>query len=285
MRCSILIVNWRSSELLSKLLTSLEQFPPTGEHEIIVVDNDPAHFDAEEFIQRFPNVRFYPQSENLGFARGNNIALQHASGDYLVFMNPDTEVTRGALDTLLDFLEQHPGAAIAAPRLTLPDGQTQASCRAFPWPLSLVSAALYLPKLFPHSRILGAYRMTWFDHRHTRQVDQPMASCWASPRRAWEIIGGFDESFPILFNDVDWAWRAREAGWEVWFVAESEVKHVGGHSTQKAGAWVFRESHLGLVRFYNKDMRGRSSLLWLGKMVSWLNWKMRQAKARRAGDG
>ncbi|MCC6485392.1 MAG: glycosyltransferase family 2 protein [Armatimonadetes bacterium] len=281
MRCSMLIVNWRSSALLRKLLESIQQHPPSGEYEVIVVDNDAGHFEAASFQQDFPAVRFFAQSENLGFARGNNVAFSHSRGDYIVLLNPDTQVTPGALDTLLDFLMNHPCAAIAAPQLILPGGAVQSSCREFPWPLSLLWAALKLPRLFPKSRIFGAYRMTYFDHLHTRQVDQPMASCWAVPRAAWEIIGGFDEAFPILFNDVDWAWRAREAGWEVWFVAEAKVAHVGGHSTQSAGAWILRESHLGLVKFYNKDLKGRSSLLWLGKAISWVNWKMRTARAQR----
>ena len=123
--------------------------------------------------------------------------------------------------------------------------------------------------------------MTWFDHRHTRQVDQPMATCWAIPRRVIEGIGFMDEQFPILFNDVDWAWRAKEAGYEIWFVAEARVWHVGGQGTKKCGA-IFRHSHDGLMRFYAKHWKGRcGSGLWLAAAISWTNCVWRTAMAKR----
>ncbi len=273
MRYSILIVNWRTSDLLRRLIVSLEQYPAAGSSEIIVVDNAGGDFDSEAFTRDFPNITFLPQKDNLGFAGGNNLAYQHASGENIILLNPDTEVTEGALETLLSFLEQHPKAAIAAPQLILPGGKVQDSCRSFPWPTSIVWTALKMHKLFPKSKLFGAYRMTWFNHQYTLQVDQPMASCWAVPRRVINEIGLFDEDFRNLFNDVDWCWRAKRAGWEIWFVAEARVKHVGGQGTQQARERMFGESHRGLLRFYNKNLRGHSpaAALGLGKCLSAIN--------------
>jgi GT2 family glycosyltransferase len=285
MRCSVLIVNWRTSGLLRELLLSLERHPASGGQEVIVVDNASDDFDEAAFRSEFPAVRFLPQRQNLGFAAGNNLAFRESSGEYLVLLNPDTRVTEGALDTLLDFLDTHPSAAIAAPRLVFPDGTVQDSCRSFPWPMSILFTAMRLHLLFPRSRLFGAYRMTWFDHGHTRQVDQPMATCWALRRSVVERIGFFDEEFPILFNDVDFCWRVREAGWEIWFVADARVLHVGGAATKKAGPAMFAESHRGLVRFYRKNMRGRTPAvaIALASLVSWLNCAGRTMAARGAG--
>jgi len=273
MRCSILIVNWRTSDLLSALLESLEQNPPKGEHEVIVVDNASDDFDISRFSERFPRVRFLPQDRNTGFARGNNIALAHSTGEFLVLLNPDTKVTPGALDILLGFLEEHPGAAIAAPQLLLAGDVVQDSCRSFPWPMSIFFTASRMHKLFPRNRVIGAYRMTWFDHRSTMQVDQPMATCWAVPRKVVDQIGFMDEGFPILFNDVDWCWRAKQAGYEIWFVAEARVHHVGAAGTRKYGKGICRESHRGLVRFYRKNMMGHTPMpaIWMASAISWLN--------------
>lgn len=277
MRYSVLIVNWRTSHLLRPLLQSLKEHPAEGGGEIIVVDNASPEFDAAVFSEAFPEVLFLPQQENLGFARGNNLALQHSTGDYLVLLNPDTEVTPGALETLLQFMEHHPEAGIAAPQLVFPDGRVQDSCRSFPWPMAILFRALRLDTLFPRSRVLGAYRMSWFDHRSTRHVDQPMASCWVIPRSLVDQIGFFDEDFPILFNDVDYAWRVHEAGRQVWFVAEAQVIHHLGQGTGKAGAWIHEESHRGMVRFYRKHWKGKTpaAAQALAVLVSWLNSRWR----------
>lgn len=282
MRLSILIVNWRTSDLLRRLLESLERYAPICEHEVIVVDNGSDDFDLASFRAGFPRVVFLPQSSNLGFAQGNNLAFEQSSGDLLVLLNPDTEVTDGSLDALIEFLESHPRAGIVAPQLVFPDGRIQASCRGFPWPASLAFAAAGLPRLFPGSRLFGAYRMTWFDHNHTMPVDQPMASCWALRRSLVNEIGFLDPAFANLFNDVDFAWRVREAGREVWFCAEARVIHVGGQGTAKAGKDFYRQSHEGLVRFYEKDMKGRSpaAALWLGRAISLAHWKLKVLRYR-----
>ena len=101
MRSSVLIVNWRTSALLRRLLESLGQFPPAGEHEVIVVDNASDDFELARFERDFPSVKFLPQTRNLGFARGNNLALEHSTGEHILLLNPDTEVTDGALETLV----------------------------------------------------------------------------------------------------------------------------------------------------------------------------------------
>ncbi len=283
MRSSVLIVNWRTSALLRRLLESLGQFPPAGEHEVIVVDNASDDFELARFERDFPSVKFLPQTRNLGFARGNNLALEHSTGEHILLLNPDTEVTDGALETLVRFLQSHPKAAIASAQLLFPDGSVQDSCRSFPWPAGIFFTATRLHRVFPRSKVIGSYRMTWFDHLHTRQVDQPMATCWAIPRRVIEDIGFMDEQFPILFNDVDWAWRAKEAGYEIWFVAEARVWHVGGQGTKKGGAAIFRHSHDGLMRFYAKHWKGRCFApgLWLASAISWTNCMWRTAMAKR----
>ncbi|MEI6915167.1 MAG: glycosyltransferase family 2 protein [Armatimonadota bacterium] len=281
MRCSILIVNWRTSELLRRLLLSLQSYPLDGEYEAIVVNNDAEYFDVDAFRAEFGEVRFLPQMENLGFAEGNNLAFRHSSGDTLILLNPDTEATEGALETLVQFVEDTPQVGIAAPQLVYPDGRVQDSCRSFPWPLAILWTAARLHKLFPRSHIFGQYRMTWFDHKHRQQVDQPMASCWAVPRKVIQRVGFLDKDFPILFNDVDFAWRVKEAGYQIWFVPEAKIVHVGAQSTGKAGPQMHIESHRGLVHFYDKDMRGRSNIFWLGKTISWINCWARVALARR----
>lgn len=277
MRYSVLIVNWKTTDLLVRCLQSLERYPADGDWEAVVVDNATPGFNADEIASVFPFAKVIAVDSNQGFAAGNNMAFQHSRGQQIVILNPDTEVTQGALEKLLSFVDSHPSTAIAAPQLVFPDGQIQWSCRSFPYPAYLLWISAGLARLFPSSKYFTAYRMRWFDHNHTIQVDQPMASCWVLPRIWYERVGGFDEEFPNLFNDVAFAWDVKSKGGEIWFVAESKVIHVGGQGTSQGGYRIHEESHHGLVRFYNKYMKCASP--WtarkMGEFISWINLKYR----------
>jgi GT2 family glycosyltransferase len=100
--------------------------------------------------------------------------------------------------------------------------------------------------------------MGWWNYNETRQIDQPMASSLLLRREAIESSGGlFDEDFPIYFNDVDLCWRLRENEWEIWYVAQSKVRHHGGASTSQIKLEMIRESHRSLERFYEKQYQGK----------------------------
>lgn len=258
MRLSIVIVNWNTSELLSACLQSICNFPPNGDYEIIVVDNNSWDLDADAFCEHHPGIRLIRNRENVGYARGNNQAIEQARGDYVLLLNPDTEVTEGAIETLLQFVEAHGDAGAAAPKLIRPDGTIDRSVRSFPYPGPIAWEYLRLAHLFPRSRRFGAYRMTWFGYDQTIEVDQPMGSALVLNRRALDQIGFFDESFPIFFNEVDLLYRAKENGWKVYFVHSATMIHHGGASTKQARRMMMlAESHKSLLRFYAKHFDRR----------------------------
>jgi len=261
---SIILVNWNTRDLLRACLRSLAAHPATGLTEIIVVDNASADGSAEMLRSEFPAVTLIANDRNAGFAEGNNQGLARAQGEFLLLLNPDTEVRPGALDVLIVFLRAHPEAGAVAPRLEYPDGRLQYSCRAFPWPGYLWAQGLGLARLFPRSRTFGGYQMTWWAHDAAREVDQPMASALLVRRAAYQAVGGFDPAFPIYFNDVDWCWRMRQAGWRIWYLPEAVVVHHLGASTRQMKAAMIAESHRGLLRFYAKHWRGR-----IGPFVYW----------------
>ena len=258
MRLSIAIVNWNTTSLLRECLRSIEAYPPPFDYEIIVVDNASADFDAPAFRAEFPSVTLIANEKNTGYARGNNSAIALSKGDCVLLLNPDTRVTEGALEALVEFLDTHPDAAAAGAKLVRPDGSIDRSVRGFPYPGPIAWEFLGLSRLFPRSRVLGAYRMTWFDYSKSSKVDQPMGSCLILSRKAIEDVGLLDEQFPIFFNEVDWLYRARQSGYEVYYTPSATVIHVGGASTRQAERRkMVRESHDSLIRFYSKHFRGR----------------------------
>ncbi len=277
MRLSIVIVNWNTTTLLADCVRSIRKHPPQDEHEVIVVDNASDDFDAAGFCAEFPQVRLISNADNAGYARGNNQAIEASTGDYVLLLNPDTQVTEGALDALVDFMQSHPAAAAGA-RLVRPSAvvsgtscpethmlreeasrsNVERSVRGFPYPLAIACEFLGLSKLFPKSRKIAAYRMPWFAYDTEAEVDQPMGSALILSRKAINEIGLMDEAFPIFFNEVDWLYRARQAGYKVYFTPSATIIHYGAGSTSQVDRRkMIRESHDSLIRFYAKHFRGK----------------------------
>lgn len=256
-RLSIAIVNWNTTELLAALLRSLRKHAPSFEHEIIVVDNASGDFDESSFGSEFQYVKLIRNATNEGYARGNNQAIQIATGDYVLLLNPDTEVTEGALEALVDFMDFHQDAAAAGAKLVRPNGSIDRSVRSFPYPGPIAWEYTGLSNILQQSCAIGAYRMTYFAYNEVAEVDQPMGSCLILRRRTIDEVGLFDEQFPIFFNEVDWLYRAKQKGYKVYFTPEAVVIHHGAAGTRQIDRRkMARESHESLLRFYRKHFKG-----------------------------
>ena len=275
---SICIVNWNTRDYLRACLRALEGQAAQRPTEVIVVDNASADGSAEMVAEEFPQVRLLRNDANLGYARATNQALAQARGDLVLLLNPDAEPWPGALEAICQFMDANP------------DGTVQRSCRSFPTPGALLLDALGLWRLFPRSRLLGRYRMTWFDHAQVAEVDQPMASALCLRRRALDQVGPLDEQFPIFWNDVDLCYRLRAAGWKVYFCPDAQAVHHLGASTRQARPRVIIDSHRGLIRFYRKHYRRRIAwpayaaavaAIWLARWPRWLAARLRQSRRRR----
>lgn len=254
---SICIVSWNTRNYLEACLQSIREAPDRVTREVIVVDNASSDDSADMVQALYPDVTLIANAENVGYAAANNQAIAAARGEHILLLNPDIIVHPGALAALLAVLHERPRAGAVAPRLLLPDGSVQASCRSFPGPDVVWYEALGLSRLFPRSRVFGKYRMTWWDYDDERQVEQPMASALMLRGEALREVGGMDEDFPIFFNDVDLCWRLREAGWEIWFTPKATMDHVGGAATSQVRRRMLLESHTSFVRFYRKHYRDR----------------------------
>jgi len=255
-RISVVIVNWNTRDYLRTCLSSLVgavREPPL--REIIVVDNASGDGSAQVVAQEFPDVLLIRNDRNLGYAAANNQGIRASKGEYIMLLNPDAWVQKGCLESLAEFLDANPCAAAAAPRLLNPDGSLQQSVRSFPAPPPLIFDALGLARLFPRSRVLAAYRMTWWGHSDVREVDQPMASALMLRRSALDEIGLFDERFPLYFNDVDLCLRLKRAGWKVLYLPDAVCVHHVAASTAQVRCAAIAESHRSLLRFYRKHYR------------------------------
>lgn len=256
---SICIVNWNTKKLLRECLASIEAYPPRDETvDIIVVDNGSSDGSAAMIRDEFPRVTLIENFHNASYAAGNNQALKRASGDTILLLNPDVQMLPNTLENALDFLVAHPEADVIGIRQIGADGKTQASVRSFPAPGPVAFEAFGLSRVLPRSHRFGAYRMTYFDYNEAAEVDQPMGTFLLFRRAVYDRIGGMDEQFPLFFNDVDWCYRAKQAGFRIFYTPDAEIIHYGGAGTRQAARpAMVRESHRSMIRFYDKHYRGQ----------------------------
>ena len=249
---SVAIVNWNTKAMLLEALDSLYNAPPAFRFEVIVVDNASSDGSAEAVRNKFPLVDLIPNSDNKGYAEGNNQAIERATGEFILLLNPDVLLPAGGLKQSVDFMREHPKAGALGVRQVHPDGKLQKSVRGFPTPSAVLWELMGLSRLFPHSKRFGAYRMTWFTYDRVEEVDQPMGTFLLMRSQAVRDAGLLDLQFPIFFNEVDWCLRCKRAGWKIFFTPEVEIIHYGGASTAQVGAAMAWESRRGLLAFYRK---------------------------------
>jgi GT2 family glycosyltransferase len=265
MLLSVIVVSWNTRDLLAAALASLKVellrlSPDLSDVEVFVVDNNSADGSAAMVASDHPWVKLTANADNRGFAAGNNQALAHATGRFVLLLNPDTEVKIGSIETLIKFFDSHPRAGVVAPQLLNTDGSIQRSCRAFPTFAGMLFELIGLSRLFPPGSTFGAkfrhYKMLDWNHDDERQVDQPEGACLMIKREVLDQVGTLDEGFFMLFEEVDWCFRVKAAGWEIWFTPASQIVHHYGQSIKQVKVSMILSSHRGLYRFWRKHYRG-----------------------------
>jgi GT2 family glycosyltransferase len=263
---SILIVSWNTRDLLQACLASIRRHPSREPYEVIVVDNASSDGSAELVRDQFPEVTLLAQDRNLGYAEGNNLAFSRAGGEWLLTLNPDTEVYEDTLETGVRKLKQYPDYGALGARQIDVEGGTQRSVRGFPSFLGILGELTGLSRAFPRGRF-GAYSLPGFDYEQEQSAPQPMGTFLLFRREALAAVGDpkkpFDESFPIFFNEVDLLYRLQQAGWPTLYSPDVRIKHYGGESTKQVRKSMIWESHKSLLRFFRKHSRSPLSRLGL----------------------
>ncbi|HEX7052147.1 MAG TPA: glycosyltransferase [Longimicrobiales bacterium] len=231
------IVNWNTRDALRRCLDALTRARAAQDLEIIVVDNASEDGSADMVEREFPAVRLLRSPVNGGFAAGNNAALEHATGEYVLILNPDVEIGAHAIAALVAFLESTPRAAAVSPLLAGPDGRAHTHLyRRFP---SLAQIVLFWTVLSPVSRRIPWLTRRFFEHdldaRGPIAVDQLPGAAMLVRRTAFEDIGRLDPDYFMWFEDVDWCYRARSAGHGLYVLPDVRAVHAGGASFDSWG--------------------------------------------------
>ena len=223
---SIIIVNWNSKDYVRKCLVSLERHCSV-DREIIVVDG--ASFDgcAEMIAADFPGVTFIQSPENLGFGRCNNLGLRDATGEFVLFLNPDTEIHPGALEALLEVAVADPSVGLVGARLLNTDGSLQtSSVHALPTPLNRALDSDFLRRLFPHSRLW--VNVCALPTDRPVDVEAVSGACMLLRREACERIGGFCPDYFMYAEDMHLCWDVAKLGKRIVYQPTAVIVHHGG---------------------------------------------------------
>jgi GT2 family glycosyltransferase len=265
---SVIVVAWRSRELVARCLAALDAAGGTASREVIVVDQASDDGTAAWLAAERPDVRLVALERNVGFGAGNNRGAEAASGRWLLLLNPDCFVDEGCIDELVRFAEATSGSAAVGPRLRWEDGRLQRSCRGFPSVWRIATEYLFLRKLAPSSRALNALYCGGFAHDEARQVDWVTGACVLVDAERFRAVGGFDESFFLYSEETDLLRRLRDAGGTCWFDPAAGAVHLWGGTTRRDPGPAYREQLRSHVRYLDKHhgrtaaRRGRLVLLW-----------------------
>ncbi len=252
MTLSIVIVNWNTRQMLLDALASIYDAPPSFPFEVFVIDNASPDGSASAVAEAYPQTILIANTDNKGYAEGNNQGMERALGRYVLLLNPDVILPAKGLERAVAFMESHAQSGALGIKQVHPDGRLQSSLRGFPSPMAIVWELTGLSRLFAKTPYFGAYRMTWFDYASVIEVDQPMGTFLLIRKEVIDKIGMLDLAFPIFFNEVDFCLRCKRAGWKIYYTPDVEIIHYGGASTSQVGVAMAWESRRGLLAFYAK---------------------------------
>ena len=280
MDLSIITVNYNVKEFLQNLIHSIHKAAGSLSYEIIIVDNASSDGSVDFISDKFPEVKLISNNENLGFGKANNQGLKIAEGKFILLINPDAIVSEDTFTKMISFFETHPSVGLAGCKILNPDGTLQLACRrSFPGPWTSFCKVTGLSSLFPNSGLFARYNLTYKDENESYEVDAISGSFMMMRKEVYENTGGFDEDYFMYGEDLDLCYRIQQAGYQVYYVHETQIIHYKGESTRRSSLdetkffydamHLFVKKHLSsslLVQFILRTAIGiRKILSFLGK--------------------
>lgn len=252
-KVSIVIVNWKTPDLLAGCLRSIIEYTKGVTYEIFVVDNNSGDGSVEMIRRHFPEIFLTANEANVGFAVACNQVIPSARGEYVLLLNPDTTLVDNSIFELASYMDKYPRCGAAGPKVLNFDGTLQLACRrSFPTPLASFYRLTYLSKLFPKHPEFARYNLTYADPDEEMEVDALSGSCMMVRNSAIKTIGLLDEDIFMFGEDIDWCWRLKQNGLTVNYVPAARIYHYHGASSRfrRVGATI--NLHKGMEVFYRK---------------------------------
>lgn len=227
---SIIILNYKTRDLLRECLKSvLKSEKNDFSFETIVVDNASNDNSLAMVKKEFPQVKLIQSKKNIGFSAGNNLAIPKALGRYLLFLNPDTIVSSETFRKMIVFMDAHPRVGAATCRVELPSGQLDQGChRGFPTPWNAFTHFIGLEKIFKKSKFFSGYSLGYLSLDKTHEIESACGAFLIVRKKAGQEVGWWDEDYFWYGEDVDFCYRLKKKGWQIFYVVETKIIHHKG---------------------------------------------------------
>lgn len=257
MQLSVIIVNYNVKYFLEQCLFSVLKACSNINAEVIVVDNNSNDGSRSLLQEKFPAVYFLWNTVNTGFSKANNQALQHAKGEYILFLNPDTIVPEDCFEKCIQFFKLHPQAGALGIKMIDGSGNfLKESKRAFPGPLTSLYKLSGLAKLFPHSKTFSRYHLGNLSANENHEIDVLAGAFMMIPHNVLKQVGSFDETFFMYGEDVDLSYRIQKAAYKNYYFSEAPIIHFKGESTKKGSLNYVRLFYSAMSLFVKKHYSG-----------------------------
>ncbi|MBL7726603.1 MAG: glycosyltransferase, partial [Dinghuibacter sp.] len=253
MQLSVIIVNYNVKYFLEQCLASVQKAVVGMDAEILVVDNASTDGSMQYLPPRFPGVRFIANEKNTGFAKACNQAYSLATGQYILFLNPDTLVPENCFSRCIAFFEETPGCGALGVRMVDGSGRfLKESKRGFPSPLVSFYKLSGLARLFPRSKVFAHYHLGHLSATENHEVDVLAGAFMMVKKEVLEQTGVFDESFFMYGEDIDLSFRIQKAGFKNYYFAGTTILHFKGESTKKGSLNYVKMFYSAMSLFVKK---------------------------------
>ena len=218
---SVIIVSYNTKDILRNCLQALFTHSTGIDLEVFVVDNNSTDDSALMVQSEFPSVRLTANTQNVGFAAANNQAFEHATGRYIILLNPDAYIRPSSIQHCIEFMDRTPQCGLCGGKIISPEGHIEPSARRFPNALYKLLTLSGISGKFPTSPILNHHEFGGFAHDRPIEVDWVPGTYTIVRKEMLDAIGFFDNRFYLYYEETDLCLRAKKAGWKVYFTPDA----------------------------------------------------------------
>lgn len=250
---SIVIISFNVEKLLKECIESVYRETKEAAFDIRVIDNNSRDNSVQMLKSNFPEIHLIENDRNLGFPKANNQAVVQCTSDYILLLNPDTIIQDGAIDKMVRFMDENPDVGVSGCRVLNPDGSLQLACRrSIPTPKVAFYRLTGLSRLFPNSKTMARYNLTYLDPNTPHEVDAVSGAFLVIRKKTVDAIGVLDENFFIYGEDMDWCIRAKRAGWKVMYYPHASILHYKGVGCKTNNRKTTYEFYRAMYLFHKK---------------------------------
>jgi GT2 family glycosyltransferase len=272
---SIIILNYKTFDLTLNAIRSIYRSETRFHYEIILIDNGSQDGIIEQVHQEFPHVCTIQNDNNPGFAKANNQAINIALGRYCLLLNSDTVIQSDTLQVMLSFMDSHSRVGASGCKVILPNGELDKACRrGFPTPSASFYYAFGFSKLFPDNPRFNQYQLGHLDQDQSYPVDCLVGAFMLVRKEAIDQVGLLDENFFMYGEDIDWCFRIKQAGWDIYYYPKTHIIHYKGASSRKRPFKIVYEFHRAMWLFHNKHYRKKYPFLINGMVYAGIGVKL-----------